>query len=100
MSNPTKSTDPRSSETEVVKTRELANLLEVSKSLTLRLNKIDERLGMMNGRLSGDVLGGMAAEGDDPPKAGIIGEFRTTNNVIYGYIDSIEEWITSIERIA
>ncbi len=85
--------------TEANKTRELENILEANQRIASRLSQIDERLGMMSGRLSGELPREVASEGSDSPPAGIIGQFKTTQSSIFCYCDSIDEWLNNIERV-
>ena len=91
----------RSTATEVVEKerRELEEILSTNQSITDRLGRIDERLSMMNNRLSGGVPCEVATDGDDPPPSGIIGQLKTTHAALFRHCDSIEEWLTHIEKV-
>ncbi len=81
------------------KTGELEDILETSQRLTERLGEICDRLGAMSGRLSGDTLSEVAAEGTEPSLPGLIGSFKSNLSVTFRRLDSIDEWITHIEQV-
>ncbi len=90
----------RSRASEVIEARQLEDILGASKQILDRLNNIDERLGMMSGRLSGSTPREVAGVADDMPLTeGIIGQFGTTHSAAYQRCDSIDEWITTIEKV-
>ncbi len=85
--------------TAVGKPRELETALHHNQAILDRLAGFDERLGMISGRLSGDMLKESAVQGEDSNPAGIIGQFQDTHDVSSRRCDSIDEWLGFIERV-
>ncbi len=83
----------------IEKPREMNSVLESYQHLSDRLGRIDERLGMIRGRLSGEVPQEVSAEGADPPQVGIISQLIIAQHLSSGYCESIEEWLNQIERV-
>ena len=86
-------------ESEVEKPRELEKILSTNQIITDRLSRIDERLSMMSNRLSGEVPCEVVTERDDPSPSGIIGQLKNTHTALIRHCDSIEEWLTHIEKV-
>ncbi len=83
----------------IQKPRELETALHRNQAILDRLAGFDERLGLINGRLSGDMLKESAVQGEDSQPAGIIGQFQDTHDAITRRCDSIDEWLTNIEHV-
>ncbi len=80
-------------------TRQLEDILVAYQRITDRLGQIDDRLGSMSSRLSGDILREVANEGTDIPLAGLIGSFKINIGLAFQRLDSLDEWITNIEKV-
>ena len=84
------------------KIRELEEILSTNQRITDRLGEINERLSMINGRLSGELPCEVETSykgGVEPSLSGIIGQFKATHTVFFRHCDSIEEWLTLIEKV-
>ncbi len=80
-------------------TRQLEDILVAYQRITDRLGLIDDQLDAMCSRLSGDVLREVADEGADSPSAGLIGSFKINIGLAFRRLDSIDEWLTHIEKV-
>ncbi len=81
------------------KTPELETVLHHNQAIMDRLVGFDERLGLISGRLSGDMLKESAVQGEDSQPTGIIGQFQNTHYATSQRCDSIDEWLGFIERV-
>ncbi len=82
----------------VAKERDLESTLNASQTILDRICKIDERLGMMSGRLYGERPRPTEAACGEPQQDGIIGRFEGTHNSSCRCCESIEGWLASIEN--
>ena len=92
--------EARNTEAEIERNpNELEEILITNQRIIERLGRIDERLSMISCRLSGEVPREVATDGADPPLSGIIGQLKTTHAALFRHCDSIEEWLTHIEKV-
>ncbi len=86
-------------ETSAKETRQLEDILVAYQRITDRLGRIDDKLDAMCCRLSGDVLREVVTEGAEPPLAGLIGSFSVNIGLAFRRLDSVDEWLTHIEKV-